>query len=84
MTLLHQIWSLPKLTLVFSTAVISTLEPVLNDSFDPPALSPPQDPPRRPQDLDIEQILVAPLGESAPAPHLFVCASPLRVAPLSN
>ncbi len=32
----------------------------------------PQDPPRKPQDLDIEQVLVAPLGESTPQPHLFV------------
>lgn len=76
MTLLDQIWSLPKLTLVFSSVAISTLESVLSDSFDPPALSPPQDPPRKPQDLDIEQILIAPLGESAPTPHLFVCPSP--------
>ncbi|KAF8555471.1 hypothetical protein OG21DRAFT_1496241 [Imleria badia] len=67
-----EIWSLPKLTLVFSSAAISTLEPVLNDTFDPPALSPPQDPPRKLQDLDIEQILVAPLGESDPTPHLFL------------
>ncbi|KAG9311848.1 CPSF A subunit region-domain-containing protein [Chiua virens] len=67
-----EIWSLPKLTLVFSTGAITALEPVLNDTFDPPALSPLQDPPRKPQDLDIEQILIAPLGESAPIPHLFV------------
>ena len=71
-TSLVQIWSLPKLMLVFSSAAISTLEPVLNDTFDPPALSPPQDPPRKPQELDVEQILIAPLGESAPTPHLFV------------
>ena len=76
-TLLDQIWSLPKLTLVFSSVAISTLEPVLNDTFDPPAPSPPQDPPRKPQDFDIEQILVAPLGELAPTPHLLVCLSPL-------
>ncbi|KAI9568018.1 CPSF A subunit region-domain-containing protein [Boletus coccyginus] len=67
-----EIWSLPKLTLVFSSVAISALEPVLNDTFDPPAPSPPQDPPRKPQDLDIEQILIAPLGESAPTPHLLV------------
>lgn len=76
MTLPHKIWSLPKLTLVFSSAAISTLEPVLGDSFDPPALSPPQDPPRKPLDLDIEQILIAPMGESSPTPHLFVCPIP--------
>lgn len=75
-TLLDQMWSLPKLTLVFSSAAIGTLEPVLNDSFDPPALSPPQDPPRKPQDLDIEQILIAPMGESSPTPYLFVCPCP--------
>ncbi|KAG8216364.1 CPSF A subunit region-domain-containing protein [Butyriboletus roseoflavus] len=67
-----EIWSLPKLTLVFSSVAIGTLEPVLSDSFDPPAPSPPQDPPRKLHDLDIEQILIAPLGESAPTPHLFV------------
>lgn len=79
-TLLDQIWSLPKLTLAFSSAAISTLEPVLNDTFEPPAPSPPQDPPRKLQDLDIEQILVAPLGESAPTPHLFVRPPRLCVA----
>ncbi|KAF8119582.1 CPSF A subunit region-domain-containing protein [Boletus edulis] len=67
-----EIWSLPKLMLVFSSVAISTLEPVLNDTFDPPALSLPQDPPRKPQDFDVEQILTVPLGESAPTPHLFV------------
>ncbi|KAF8837869.1 hypothetical protein BDN67DRAFT_972360 [Paxillus ammoniavirescens] len=67
-----EIWSLPKLTLVFSSTGISTLDPVLDDSYDPPTPSLPQDPPRKPQDLDIDQILVAPLGESAPAPHLMV------------
>lgn len=83
-TLLDQIWSLPKLTLVFSSVAISTLEPVLNDTFDPPAPSPPQDPPRKPQDLDIEQILIAPLGESAPTPHLLVCPSSLLVVHSPN
>ncbi|KAF9235610.1 CPSF A subunit region-domain-containing protein [Melanogaster broomeanus] len=67
-----EIWSLPKLTLVFSNAGIGTLDPVLNDSYDLPAVSLPQDPPRKPQDLDIDQILIAPLGQSAPTPHLFV------------
>ncbi|KIJ63088.1 hypothetical protein HYDPIDRAFT_29778 [Hydnomerulius pinastri MD-312] len=67
-----EIWSLPKLTLVFSSTAINTLEPLLNDSCDLPAISLPQDPPRKPQDLDIDQILIAPLGESAPSPHLFV------------
>ncbi|KAK0240309.1 CPSF A subunit region-domain-containing protein [Armillaria nabsnona] len=67
-----EIWALPKLTLVFSTSAISTLQNVLTDSHDPPSLSLPQDPPRKPQDLDIEQVLVAPLGESTPQPHLFV------------
>lgn len=84
MTLLDQIWSLPKLTLVFSSVAISTLEPVLSDSFDSPAPSPPQDPPRRPQDLDIEQILVAPLGELAPTPHLLVYPSSSLVIHSSN
>ncbi|KAG7452675.1 uncharacterized protein BT62DRAFT_989773 [Guyanagaster necrorhizus] len=67
-----EIWALPKLMLVFSTSAISTLQNILTDSHDPPSLSVPQDPPRKPQDLDIEQALVAPLGESTPQPHLFV------------
>lgn len=69
---LRQVWTLPKLTLAFSTTLLPTLQNVITDSHDPPALSPPQDPPRKPQELDIEQILVAPLGESSPQPHLFV------------
>ncbi|KAG6833062.1 hypothetical protein H0H87_011806 [Tephrocybe sp. NHM501043] len=67
-----EIWSLPKLALVFSTSMLSTLQNVLTDSHDLPALSLVQDPPRKPQDLDIEQILLAPLGESSPQPHLFI------------
>ncbi|KZT18929.1 hypothetical protein NEOLEDRAFT_1142724 [Neolentinus lepideus HHB14362 ss-1] len=67
-----EIWTLPKLTLAFSTTAIATLQSVLVDSFDPPALSTPQDPPRKPQELDIEQILMAPLGETSPKSHLFV------------
>lgn len=69
---LSQIWTLPKLTLIFSTNAVSTLESVLTDSEDGPASSLPQDPPRKVQDLDIEQILIAPLGESRPRPHLLV------------
>ncbi|KAI0341420.1 hypothetical protein BDW22DRAFT_1408067 [Trametopsis cervina] len=67
-----EIWTLPKLTLIFSTSLISTLDNVLVDSGDPPALSLPQEPPRQPQDFDVEQIVVAPLGESSPRPHLLV------------
>ncbi|KAI0313592.1 CPSF A subunit region-domain-containing protein [Amylostereum chailletii] len=67
-----EIWSLPKLALVFSTTAIASLRGLLVDSFDPPALSLPQDPRRKPQDLDIEQIVIAPLGESSPLPHLLV------------
>ncbi|KAG6820213.1 hypothetical protein H0H93_003867 [Arthromyces matolae] len=67
-----EIWNLPKLSLVFSTSMISALQNVLIDSHEPPALSLPQDPPRKPQDLDIEQILLAPVGQSSPQPHLFV------------
>ncbi|KAJ7779545.1 CPSF A subunit region-domain-containing protein [Mycena olivaceomarginata] len=67
-----EIWTLPKLTLVFSTSLLATLQNVITDSHQPPTPSPPEDPPRKPQDLDIEQILVAPLGESSPKPHLFV------------
>ncbi|KAJ7846330.1 CPSF A subunit region-domain-containing protein [Mycena olivaceomarginata] len=67
-----EIWTLPKLTLVFSTSLLATLQNVITDSHQPPTPSPPEDPPRKPQDLDIEQILVASLGESSPKPHLFV------------
>ncbi|KAF9818061.1 hypothetical protein IEO21_03022 [Rhodonia placenta] len=67
-----EIWTLPKLALAFSTALAATLEPVLTDSYDPPALSLPLDPPRKPQELDVEQIVIAPLGESSPCLHLMV------------
>ncbi|KAI0646665.1 CPSF A subunit region-domain-containing protein [Trametes meyenii] len=67
-----EIWTLPKLTLVFSTPLLATLDPVLTDTLDPPALSLPQDPPRKPQELDIDQIALVPLGESRPRPHLIV------------
>lgn len=69
-----QIWTLPKLTLIFSSTAVATLESVLVDSGDPPALSLPTEPPRKPQELDIEQIIIAPLGESCPKPHLLVCS----------
>ncbi|CCL98048.1 uncharacterized protein FIBRA_00042 [Fibroporia radiculosa] len=67
-----EIWTLPKLGLAFSTTHAAGLESVLTDLYDPPALSVPQDPPRKPQELDIEQLLVAPLGESSPRPHLML------------
>ncbi|KIK28294.1 hypothetical protein PISMIDRAFT_91657 [Pisolithus microcarpus 441] len=67
-----EIWSLPKLSLVFSCNGISGLDAILTDSYEGPALSLPQDPPRKPQDLDIDQILLTCLGESAPALHLFM------------
>ncbi|CAA7257397.1 unnamed protein product [Cyclocybe aegerita] len=67
-----EIWTLPKLTLAFSTDGLSTLQNVLMDSHDAPALSLPQDPPRKPQELDVEQILLVPIGESSPRPHLCV------------
>jgi len=65
-------WTLPKLTLAFSTDGLSTLQNVLADSHDPPALSLPQESPRKPQDLDVEQLLLAPIGETSPRPHLCV------------
>ncbi|TFK70705.1 hypothetical protein BDN72DRAFT_838644 [Pluteus cervinus] len=67
-----ELWTLPKLLLVFSTSHLSTLQNVMTDSFDPPAVSLPQDPPRKPQDLDIEQVLIAPIGATSPRPHLCV------------
>jgi cleavage and polyadenylation specificity factor subunit 1 len=49
------------------------LENELVDSRAPTAFSLPQDPPPgKPQDLDIDHILVAPLGEAFLVPHLFV------------
>lgn len=67
-----EIWTLPKLTLIFSSAAVATLDSVLVDSGDPPAVSLPTEPPRKPQELDIEQIIIASLGESSPKPHLMV------------
>jgi cleavage and polyadenylation specificity factor subunit 1 len=68
---------LPKLTLVFSSTAIASLESVLVDSHDPAALSLPQDQTRRkPQEFDVEQILIAPMGEASPHPHLLVRHSP--------
>ncbi|TCD71004.1 mRNA cleavage and polyadenylation factor subunit [Steccherinum ochraceum] len=67
-----EIWTLPKLTLIFSSSTVASLDSVLVDSGDPPALSIPTEPPRKPQELDIEQIILAPLGESSPKPHLLV------------
>jgi len=60
------------LSLAFSTSGISTLQNVLSDSQDPPALSLPQEQPRKPQDFDVENITVAPIGENSPRPHLCV------------
>ena len=65
-----QIWTLPKLTLVFSTTALSTLENVCNDSYEGPAPSTSQD--RKPSDVDVENVLIAPLGESYHKLHLFV------------
>ena len=59
--LCQRIWTLPKLTLAFSTNGISTLQNVLVDSHDPPALSLPQEVPQKPQELDVEQLLIAPI-----------------------
>ncbi|OSD02613.1 hypothetical protein PYCCODRAFT_1477600 [Trametes coccinea BRFM310] len=67
-----EIWTLPKLTLAFSTTLLASLDHVVTDSLDPPATSLPQDPPRKPQELDIDQIAIAPIGESRPRPHLIV------------
>ena len=76
-----QIWTLPKLTLAFSTTLLATLDPVLTDSLDPPASSLPQDPPRKPQELDIDQLVIAPLGETRPRPHLIVSAAAPAACP---
>ncbi|PCH44667.1 hypothetical protein WOLCODRAFT_77692 [Wolfiporia cocos MD-104 SS10] len=75
-----EIWTLPKLTLAFSTPLASALEQVLSDSLEPPALSLPQDPPRKPQDLDVEQVMIAPLGESSPRLHLMLFLRSGRLA----
>ncbi|PPR02156.1 hypothetical protein CVT26_012117 [Gymnopilus dilepis] len=69
-----EIWTLPKLTLAFSTPGLSTLQNVLTDSFDPPAVSSvgTQDPPRKPHDLDVEQLCLAVIGEGRVGAHLCV------------
>jgi len=70
-----QIWTLPKLTLVYSISLVASLQNVLVDSYDGPALSLPEETPRSPQEFDVEQILIAPIGELFPRPHLMVCAA---------
>ncbi|KAF8631110.1 hypothetical protein AX17_005155 [Amanita inopinata Kibby_2008] len=67
-----EIWTLPKLNLVFSCSTLATLQNVLSDSLEPPAISLPQDPPRKPQELDVEYLLMASVGESVQKPYLFV------------
>ncbi|EJD05583.1 cleavage factor protein [Fomitiporia mediterranea MF3/22] len=67
-----EIWTLPKLALVFSTSSLKDLPSVVSDSFDPPALSLPEDPPRKPQEADIELLQFAQIGELYPHPHLIV------------
>ncbi|KAH6906075.1 hypothetical protein BKA70DRAFT_1106800 [Coprinopsis sp. MPI-PUGE-AT-0042] len=69
------IWTLPKLSLAFSTDGLPSMYNVLTDSHAKPALSSvsPQDPPRKPQEFDIEQVLVTDTGETNPTPHLCVC-----------
>jgi cleavage and polyadenylation specificity factor subunit 1 len=63
----------PKLSLVFSSSLVSTLPTTLVDSFDAKAMSMPEDPPRQAQTTDVSQIVVVPFGEgSSPEPHLFV------------
>ena len=58
---------------MFSTSLIGYLPQVLLDTFDPPALSLPEDPPRKPQALDVELLQLASIGESCPQPYLIVC-----------
>ncbi|KAF8520929.1 CPSF A subunit region-domain-containing protein [Hysterangium stoloniferum] len=67
-----EIWSLPKLTLAFSTSIISPLQSTLADSYHPVAKSIPENPPRKAQSFDIEQMIIAPIGENDPILHLFV------------
>ncbi|KIY51579.1 hypothetical protein FISHEDRAFT_56503 [Fistulina hepatica ATCC 64428] len=67
-----EIWTLPKLTLVFSTSTLAGLDNVLSDSHMPPALSKSDEPTRKPQEFDVEMLLLANLGESYARPHLFV------------
>jgi cleavage and polyadenylation specificity factor subunit 1 len=67
-----EIWSLPKLTISFSAPLLNNLESVVYDSHDVAALSLPQDPPRMPEVHDVDQILLAPMGEDRLVPHLFV------------
>ncbi|KAJ7583446.1 CPSF A subunit region-domain-containing protein [Mycena floridula] len=63
-----EIWNLPKLTLVFSSPMLATLQNVITDSRDPPTVSQTKEK----EDLDIDQVLIAPIGETHPEMHLFV------------
>ncbi|GJJ10703.1 hypothetical protein Clacol_004930 [Clathrus columnatus] len=67
-----EIWSLPKLGLVFSTTFIAPLQAVLTDTMDPAGKSIPEDPPRKPEPFDIDQAVIAPIGESDPSLHLVI------------
>ncbi|EJD52944.1 hypothetical protein AURDEDRAFT_81080 [Auricularia subglabra TFB-10046 SS5] len=67
-----EIWALPKLTLVFSCGGVSDIPPVMADTFDLATPSPVQDPPRQAEDHDVEEILISPIGETTPRPHLLV------------
>ena len=78
----RQIWTLPKLALVFSTTALSTLQNVCTDSYEGPAPSASQD--RKPSDTDVESILIAPLGESYHKPHLFVSSGTFVRAPCES
>ncbi|KAJ3912750.1 CPSF A subunit region-domain-containing protein [Lentinula edodes] len=66
-----ELWSLPKMTLAFSVAIpFATLENVLMDSGEGVASSVPETDGR--DTGAIEQVLLAPLGETRPELHLFV------------
>ncbi|TDL22024.1 hypothetical protein BD410DRAFT_828742 [Rickenella mellea] len=67
-----EIWSLPKLSIVFSTPLVATLESVFVDTYDPVTPSVPEDQPRKPQEFDVDQVMVAPMGESNPKPYLLI------------
>lgn len=60
------------MSIVFSSSIVTELPASFSDSFDPPASSVPEDPPRKAQETDVDQMLMTPIGEDLPQPHLVV------------
>lgn len=63
---------MPKLALVFSTDALVQLQNVIADSGATVGTSPSADSSNLYDPLTIDQVLIAPLGQSSPSPRLFV------------